>query len=315
MSFIPQPVWDAPGDATPGAAVGDTPAAGDAAGTPAADVGAGDQNGSVAFDPVTAYAALDEETRTWLQAKGFDKSPVELAKAARSQEKMLGGAIKVPGKDATPEERDAFFNKLGRPDKPEGYEFKVPTDLPEGLPYDAERATKLKTDLHGLGLTKDQAAAVHDMYINEVVGGASGAAEKQAADNLAAAEKATDALVKRWGPLDGDTAKANFELADHVFNGVPGGQEFLTELTAKGFVGEGKVVKSEAIAVFLSNIGAALFMEDGVLRGNPTTVGNPFVDGEGENVTEQMRLAKSDPDRARSLIAAAGKKPSDFGLK
>lgn len=317
LNAIPQPLWAAEGAAAGGAAAGDTPAAGEQPGTPAAggDGTVGDQNGSAAFNAGTAYAALDEDTRKWLQTKDLLNDPSKLAKSAFEQEKMLGGSIKLPGKDATQEERDAFYNKLGRPATPDAYEFKVPTDLPENLPYDGERAATLKKDLHSLGLTSTQAAAIHDMYVNEMVGSATGTVAAQQAAVAEQANAATDALVKRWGPLDSDTAQANFELADRVFTDVPGGQEFLAELQAKGFVGEGKVVLSEPIAVFMANLGGALFKEDSVLKGRMDVVGNPFSEGEHNNLTTQMNLVKEDPDRARSLIAAAGKKPSDFGLK
>lgn len=316
LTAIPQPFWDAPNDAAAAAAAtGGTPGAAVIADTPASGTVDDATNGSGAFDHGTAYAALDEGTRNWLQTKDLLSDPAKLAKSAYEQEKMLGGSIRLPGKDATPEEKDAFYNKLGRPATPDGYEFNVPADLPEGLPYDGERAKALKAELHAKGFTKEQAAFVHDRYIAEITGMASGTAAAQQAEVTKQAEGATDALVKRWGPLDSDTAKANFELADRVFTDVPGGQEFLVELTKKGFVGENKVVLSEPIAVFLANLGGALFKEDNVLRGNPDSVGNPFSDGESNNLTAQMNMVKSDPDRARSLIAAAGKQPSAFGLK
>ena len=41
---------------------------------------------------------------------------------------------------------------------------------------------------------------------------------------------------------------------------------------------------------------------------------NPYADATA-NQTEQMRLYRSDPDKARRLISAAGKTPGDFGLQ
>jgi hypothetical protein len=316
ISATPQPLWE--GEGVDGAAPkGDTSNDVTKTDTSTADATGAktDQNGSVSFDPATAYAALDEDTRNWLQTKGLDKDPAALAKSAREAERLIGDRVKIPGKDATQEERDAFLNKLGRPAKPEDYTFTVPKDLPENVPYDGERAKQLKTDLHKLGLTGEQASAIHDMYLTEITGILGGSAEHQAAQFREQAEKATEALVKRWGPLDGDTAKANFEIADRVFTDVPGGQELLADLKSKGFVGENKEVLSEALAVFLANIGNALFVEDSVLRGRNDEVGNPFADGEHFNLTKVMKIVKEDPDRAASLIAAAGKKPSDFGLK
>lgn len=316
LNAIPQPLWAGEDEGAGGAGAAGTSTETKTTDTPIVD-GNGtvvDQNGSVDFDAGKTYAALDEDTRKWLQTKDLLSDPVKLAKSAREQEKLLGGMVKLPGKDATPEERDAFLNKLGRPATADGYEFTPPKDLPADLPYDAERASQLKTSLHALGLTKEQGAAIHDMYVKEIAGFAGGAAEQQQAKIQQKAEQATEALVKRWGPLDGDKAKANFEVAGRVFTDVPGGSELLAELQSIGLVGPDKTVLSEPVAVFLSNIGTALFTEDGVLRGRPDEIGNPFAAGEGFNLTQASKIVKEEPDRARSLIAAAGKKPSDFGL-
>jgi hypothetical protein len=261
-----------------------------------------------------AFAAFDEDTRGWLQTKGF-KGVDDVVKSARESEKMLGDRIKVPGKDATPEERDAFLEKLGRPKTPDGYEFKAPANLPEGLPYDGERANKLKTVLHQAGVPAEQAQLIHDAYIADAVEAfnAQSGATKQVQEEQAKTAVAT--LEKEWGPLRGEKAQAQLELADRVFTEVPGGQEFLAELKAKGLVGEDKTVFSAPMAKFLANIGAAFFKEGDVLRGQVAEVGNVFADGEHFNLTEAGKIVKSDPDRARQLIAAAGKKPDEFGLK
>lgn len=266
--------------------------------------------GSDADKTGNAFAALDEDTRTWLQTKGVADVST-LAKSARESEKLLGSMVKLPGKDATPEEREAFLNKLGRPDKPEGYQFTAPKDLPKEMPYDGERATKLKTELHKIGLTSEQAQAIHDLYISDAVEGYKGAATRTQAQNTERATKATAEITKLWGPLDGDTAQANFELADRVFTEVPGGQELLAEVKALGLVGPNKEILSVPIAKFLAGIGGALLKEGDVLRGQADVVENPFADTTS-NITKQMQLVKQDPDRARSLIAAAGKNAKDF---
>lgn len=274
----------------------------------------GDQNGSVTFDAEKTFADLDADTRGWLQKTNLATDPKGLAKKAFEQEKLLGSSIRVPGKDATPEERDAYLNKLGRPEKVDGYQFAPPKDMPEGLPYDGEFATAFKAEAHKLGLSQDQATALHDMYVQRQLGAFKGMAEAQQAANTTRATKATEELTKLWGPLDGDTAAANFEIADKVFTDVKGGDQFLTALKEAGFVGPGKEILDARIAPFIAALGTALYTEDGVLRGRADVVGNPFAEGDGFNLTEQSAIVKKDPGKARSLIAAAGKKPSDFGL-
>lgn len=282
------------------------------------DTGAGDKGGDgdkgSAGSASDAFAALDEDTRGWLQTKGIADAAA-LAKSAREAEKMLGDRIKVPGKDATPEERDAFFSKLGRPEKPEGYEFAAPKDMPEGLPYDGERAGKLKEAAHKIGLTPEQAKAMHDLYVQDQIETFGALGEHKKGEMAAKAKAETDKLIEAWGPLNGEKAQANLELADRAFNDIPGGQEFLAELQSLGLVGEDKTVFSAATAKFLAGIGSAFFKEGELLRGSRDQVGNPFAEGDGFNLTEAGKIVKNDPDRARQLITAAGKKPEDFGLK
>lgn len=287
----------------------------------AADAGTQNAGESGKADPgsggaaVEAFAALDEDTRGWLQNKGFtDVSAV--VKSAREGEKLIGSSIRVPGKDATQEERDAFFNKLGRPEKAEGYEYTPPKELPEGLPYDGEKANAFKALSHKLGLTKDQSAALHDFYIGEQVQAFGSMGEAQKAAMQQRGEQQTELLVKEFGPLDGDKFRANAEVADKLFTQLPGGQDVLKELQTAGMIGPNKEILSAPLFKAFAALGAALYTEDGVLRGKPDIVGNPFDEkGANFNLTEAMSIAKSDPDRAKSLISAAGGNFKAFGLK
>lgn len=269
--------------------------------------------GAFVFDAEKAFADLDADTREWLQKGEHGKDVKLLAKKAYEQEKLLGSTIRIPKEDAPPEEREAFLNKLGRPEKADGYQLEAPKDMPEGLPYDGELAASFKAKAHELGLTQAQAAGLHDMFVSYQTGLFSGALEQQTQQLEQRAAAATEALVKQWGPLDGDTAKKNFEVADQVFRHAPGGQEVLEELKGLGLVGPNKEILSAPLATMFAALGNALYVEDGLLRGDTALVDNPFAD-ETSNLTEAMRVAKADPDRARSLIAAAGKKPEAFGL-
>ena len=277
--------------------------------------GGNEGDGSPKFDAGTAYAALDADPREWLQKAEVESDPVALAKKAYNQEKMLGSAIRIPGKDAPQEEKDAYLNKLGRPESADKYELTVPKDMPEGLPYDGEFAKAAAAKAHALGLTQEQFAGLHDLFVQTQVEGFKGLTAQQEAAMTERATKAGEALEKLWGPLDGATAKANLELADQVFTQTKGGDQFLDALKELGLVKDDKTILDARVAPFIAAIGTALYTEDGVLRGNPDVVGNPFADGESFNITEQMALVKKDPAKARSLIAAAGKKLEDFGLK
>lgn len=267
--------------------------------------------GTTENDP---FGAFDEATREWVTKRQF-KDVAAIAKTAYEQEKMLGNAIRVPGKDAKPEDVEAYLNKLGRPEKPDGYDFTVPKDLPETLPYDAERATGFKALAHGLGLTAKQAAAIHDWAVTNAVDDYKSYSGKTEAERAETAKAETAKLEKLWGPLNGEQMKTNLAFADKALKEV-GGEDVLKEFQRVGLIGtEGSVILSAPIAAMLAKFGQAVFKEDQVLTGKIDRLNNPFAEGSSFNVTAQMKLFKEDREQALAFIAAAGKKPSDFGLK
>lgn len=263
-------------------------------------------------------ADLDQDTREWIEKRGF-KSPAEIAKAAREQSKLLGNAVRVPGENATPEERDEFLNKLGRPKAgdigPEGYDFSPPEDMPEELPYDGERAKGFAQLAHKQGLNKSQAKAIHDWAVQNAVGDFKGASTQRAEQMASTAKVETEKLVKLWGPLEGETMKTNLAFADKALREA-GGDDALREFQRVGLIGDvGGVITSAPIAAMLAKVGQTLYKEDDVLKGRVDRLNNPFSEGKDFNVTAQMRLLRQDPDQALAFIAAAGKKPEDFGIK
>ena len=260
------------------------------------------------------FGAFDEATREWVTKRQF-KDVAAIAKTAYEQEKMLGNAIRVPGKDAKPEDVEAYLNKLGRPEKADGYDFTVPKDLPEHLPYDAERATGFKALAHSQGLTAKQAAAIHDWAVKNAVDDFASYSGKSAEERAEAAKAETAKLEKLWGPLDGDQMKTNLSFADKALKEV-GGEDALKEFQRVGLIGtEGNVILSAPIAAMLAKFGQAVFKEDQVLTGKADRLNNPFAEGGSFNVTAQMKLLKEDREQALAFIAAAGKKPADFGIK
>jgi hypothetical protein len=265
----------------------------------------GDGNGADPF----AELVKDADTREWLGKRNV-KDVEGLGKLAREQASLLGSAIRVPGKDATDDERNEFLTKLGRPESPDKYEFTLPENLPEGVAYDAEKAKGLKDAAFKLGLSQQQAQAVHDLYVKDMTETVAGSQQAEA-DRLASlATSETEKLVKMWGPLDGATAKANMAFADRALNTYPEAKAALKDLKVIGPNGE---VLNHSLAVLFANLGTAIFKEDDVIHGRADRVGNPFAEG-SFNMTEAMKAWREDADNARSLIAAAGKKPSDFGL-
>lgn len=260
------------------------------------------------------FGAFDQDTREWVTKRQF-KDVASIVKTAREQDKLLGNAIRVPGKDAKPEDVEAYLNKLGRPEKADGYDFSVPKDLPETLPYDGERATGFKALAHSQGLTAKQAAAIHDWAVSNAVQDFNSYQGKTTEERAEAAKSETAKLEKQWGPLAGEQMKTNLAFADKALKEV-GGEDALKEFQRVGLIGtEGNVILSAPIATMLAKFGQAVFKEDQVLSGKADRLNNPFAEGTSFNVTAQMSLLKEDREQALAFIAAAGKKPSDFGLK
>lgn len=114
------------------------------------------------------------------------------------QQKMIGAdKLPLPSKNATPEELAKWdgWNRLGRPDTPEGYDLKKLKALPEGVPYDYDGEKAFLKEMHGLGMTQHQVNGVFAKY-RETVGGQFGQlTEKQKIEAAAS----SDAIRKEYG--------------------------------------------------------------------------------------------------------------------
>jgi len=128
-------------------------------------VAAGSQ---VASPPASAPAAsaadaswlgqADELTTGYVQNKGW-KTGADAVQSYQNLEKLLGAdkagnAVILPKAESTQAERDAFYNRLGRPVDATGYKL----DIPEGGNKDFATAAAAK--FHELGLTQTQGEAL-----------------------------------------------------------------------------------------------------------------------------------------------------------
>lgn len=140
------------------------------------------------------YNGIEEEPiREYMKAKNY-ANPYEAARAAwnANQINKLSPEITavLEGK-ATPEQENAFYAKLGRPESPDKYEFKYP----DGTKVDKDLETLGRSIFHSLGASPAKAQAAMDMWEKAV-------AAKTAA-NAEADRKANDdalaELTKTWG--------------------------------------------------------------------------------------------------------------------
>lgn len=157
--------------------------------------GAGGDGGGGAPQTPEWLATAPEEFRADPHLAKY-KTQDEFFKAEKNQREMLGrkGVI-LPTEKATPEERAAFYNQLGRPEKPEGYKLVLPEKLPEGFTVTPEFNAKFVASAHKWGLTNAQAQEALTDFLGD--------AANNHMQQMQAAKEARDAagtqLKNEWG--------------------------------------------------------------------------------------------------------------------
>lgn len=114
---------------------------------------------------------LGSEDRSWIP-KEYEAEPSlkaikdvpSLTKGYVEAQKMIGGSVRVPKEDAAQEEWDAFYAKMGRPEKPEDYGFTKPDTLPEGVQWNENLMGWFGKAAHDAGLSKAQASRLMDAW-------------------------------------------------------------------------------------------------------------------------------------------------------
>ena len=104
---------------------------------------------------------LDESTTGYVQTKGW-QSPKDLLDSYRNLEKFKGTdekhILKLP-EEQLPENMGEVWNKLGRPETPDGYKV----ELPEGIKLDENRFDAMRKLAHENGITGDAFAKIAKM--------------------------------------------------------------------------------------------------------------------------------------------------------
>jgi hypothetical protein len=151
------------------------------------------------------------------------KSPADLAKSYLEVQKLVGSKVSLPGADAKPEEWDAFYNKVGRPEKITDYKYDAPK-LPEGMEMPKDMTDAFLGVAHKAGLSQQQVQALMGWYGNT--------AEGQVAMSGKAVMEGQAALKTEWG-ADWDK---NLKAAQTAFKGLFGeDKETQALLTTTGF--------------------------------------------------------------------------------
>ncbi|MFH2073792.1 MAG: hypothetical protein ABIJ57_00400 [Pseudomonadota bacterium] len=176
----------------------------------------GDAGGSGADQKPSWLASLPDDLKSNEVLARFPTIG-DASKALVSYKTSEGKMVAIPGEDATPEQRAAFYQKLGRPETADKYTITKPEGLPEGIAYSPEVETAFKSFAFEQGISDAQAKGIYDWYWGLVKDGQA----KAEADQLKATETAINGLKDEW---KGDAYKVNTELAKRAwkeFNDKP----------------------------------------------------------------------------------------------
>jgi hypothetical protein len=138
-------------------------------------------------DLVVKLSDLKEEERTKLARF---KTGNDLGKSYLSLESKLGASITLPGKDATEEEKAAFYKRLGRPESKDGYELDT-LFLADKVTKDSETEDRIRSMAFHLNLNQEGAKKLHRTFVDLANRGAKMVSEMK--------QRASESLRKQWG--------------------------------------------------------------------------------------------------------------------
>jgi hypothetical protein len=225
------------------------------------------------------YQEFPEEVRGLVETKGW-KSPVDAIQSYTNLEKLMGAdkagrGLVLPKEDADPSEWGQVYDRLGRPESPDGYDLPIP----EGA--DSEFANEAKGKFHELGLTSKQAAQLTEWFNDRSMGAMSQQEEQQ----VQSSEAQMQELQKEWGKEFDSNIEAGRRAARQF--GVQ--EDVLTKM--ENALGTKDMLK------FFSNIGKGMG-EDAYVEGGGT--GQFGVSPEAARV--QINRLKADPAWAAKYL-------------
>ncbi len=135
------------------------------------------------------YPALSADEKALKVLEKF-KDPTAFVKSHAELESFQGQSIRIPGKDAKPEDWTTFYGKLGRPPSPAEYQFERP-QLPKDVTMDPGMESWLLNSAFEAGLNNKQ---VERLFSN-----AARLTVAEAESTLAERRRAEAELVKEWG--------------------------------------------------------------------------------------------------------------------
>jgi hypothetical protein len=175
-------------------------------------------------ETLTSYATIGDFAKAHLdKVTEFEGKVKESDGKVTDLTKRLENAVFMPGKDAKPEEVNAFYQKIGRPENQDGYKITKPADLPEGIAYDPAIETEFKKFAFEKGLSAAQAESLYGWYYQLVKNGY----DNEQANTAKVREETINKLKTDWG----QNFEPNKELAIRAFKafGKDDAAAFLTK--------------------------------------------------------------------------------------
>lgn len=151
---------------------------GDNVGISTESIGAGSSSSSDWRAFLTDDLKADPVVSGWAE-KASEKDIPSVLKSYAHLSKRLGSSVNIPGKDAKPEEIEAFKGKLYEaglfskpPTDPKEYGIAAPAELPPGVKWSEELAGKLGSVLHKHGIPKGAAPELLALHMEALAGSA-----------------------------------------------------------------------------------------------------------------------------------------------
>ena len=195
----------------------------------------------------------------------------DFVKSYLHSQKLVGAdKIPVPNKMATDEDWKAVYDRLGRPETPDGYKY----NLPKETKLEESTLKAFSEEAHKLGLLPKQAEGIINYY-NSI---AEQSEQASSVNEEAARAEAEVELRKEYGPAyDLKIAQAR-NLATNTF-----GQDFLRDTK----LADGSVLGNHPQVVRAFADLASKISEDGIVQGEAASAMTvKEIDGEIESLTQ-----------------------------
>lgn len=235
-------------------------------------------------------AALPEDLRSEkvfesIKGKDWNEAGPLLAKNYVHAQRLVGAdKLVLPTEKSTPEEIKAFRQKLGVPEKPEEYGYKLPEGLTEDK-LDKARVDLWRKEMHEAGIPKAAAERLLNKYLAEEHG------SLQA--QLAARDKEIEGFELKTREMFGDKFEEKLNLARWAAKEF-GNEELMGILEQSGLGSHPSVV------AMLAKIGESL--SEGGPRGGGSGTGSPEIGSMSpETATAALNAFNRDQEKQKAL--------------